>query len=82
MTALLARLVAWVRSEPAALGGAFTAIVGVLMAFGLQLSPNLVGGITSAIALIVGLVVRSQVTPTVATPAPAPAPAPPAPPAA
>jgi hypothetical protein len=51
------------KSEPAAILGAVQAIVALVVAFGLSLSPEQIGSIMAAVAAVVAVVVRSQVSP-------------------
>ncbi len=50
--------------EPAALLAAVQAIVALAISFGLSLTPEQVGGILAVTAILLGLVTRSQVSPT------------------
>ena len=56
--------------EPALIIAAIQAVVALAVAFGLDLSPEQVGGILAVSAAILGVLTRSQVTP--ATPADGP----------
>jgi hypothetical protein len=66
------------KSEPAAILGAVQAIVALVVAFGLSLSPEQIGSIMAAVAAVVALIVRSQVSPVVDPQPVASLPAPPA----
>lgn len=50
-------------SEPAAIIAAIEAIIGLFIAFGLNLSGEQVAAIMTVAVVILGLVTRSQVTP-------------------
>ena len=52
-----------IRREPAAIAGVVQAVLALLVAFGLDLSPEQVGAILAVTAAVLGLVVRSQVSP-------------------
>lgn len=58
-------------AEPALLMGAVHAFVTLAVAFGLELSGEQIAAISAAVAAVLAVVVRSQVTPTTDTPAPA-----------
>ena len=49
--------------EPALILAAVQAIVALVVAFGLDLTPEQVGGILAASAALLGVLTRSQVTP-------------------
>ncbi len=49
--------------EPAAIIGAVQAVIALAIAFGLDLSVEQVGAILAALAAVLALVTRSQVTP-------------------
>ena len=53
----------WSR-EPAAIIGAVQAVIALAITFGLELSAEQVGGILAALAAVLGLITRSQVSPT------------------
>lgn len=69
-----------IRNEPALLSGLVQAVLGVLLAFGVDLSNEQVGSIMAATAVILAIVVRMLVTPTAAQPPMVPPPPPPTPP--
>jgi hypothetical protein len=50
--------------EPAAVLAALQALIAVAVSFGLSLSAEQVGGILAATAAVLGLITRSQVSPT------------------
>lgn len=50
--------------EPAMYVAAVQAVIALVIAFGLDLSPEQVGAIVAVTAAVLGLVTRSQVTPT------------------
>lgn len=53
-----------VKSEPVAVAGAVQAVVGLLAAFGLHLSPDQIGAVMAVVAAVLALVVRQNVSPT------------------
>ena len=57
-----------IRREPAAIAGVVQAVLALLVAFGLDLSPEQIGAILAVTAAVLGLVVRSQVSPVDRTP--------------
>lgn len=50
--------------EPALIAGLIQAVLGLLLAFGVNLSQEQVGAIMAVTAAVLALVVRSRVTPT------------------
>jgi ABC-type xylose transport system permease subunit len=52
------------RNEPALIGGLVTAILGLLLAFGVDLSNEQVGSIMAVTGVIIAILVRLFVTPT------------------
>lgn len=54
----------FVQAEPVAIGSALTAILNALVLLGvLDLSADQIGGINVAVAAVLGLLIRSRVTP-------------------
>ena len=53
--------------EPSLIIAAIQAVVALAVAFGLDLSPEQVGGILAVSAAILGILTRSQVTPSAST---------------
>jgi hypothetical protein len=53
-----------IRNEPALVAGLVQAVLGLLLAFGLELSIEQVGAIMAVTAAVLAFVVRSVVTPT------------------
>jgi uncharacterized membrane protein YphA (DoxX/SURF4 family) len=53
-----------IKSEPAVVAGVVQALLGLLLAFGVDLSTAQVGSVMILTAALLALVVRSQVTPT------------------
>jgi hypothetical protein len=53
-----------VKYEPVMIGQAITALVGVGSAFGLHLTAEQVSAIVVVLNLVIGLIVRSKVSPT------------------
>ena len=53
-----------VRNEPALVSGAVTAVLALLITFGLDLTAEQVGAILAVVAAGLAFVVRGQVTPT------------------
>lgn len=49
--------------EPALIAGLIQAVLGLLLAFGVQLSQEQVGAVMAVTAAVLALVVRSRVTP-------------------
>jgi hypothetical protein len=60
MKAILERI----KNEPALVVGLVSAIIALLLAFGLSLTDEQVGGIMAVVVAILAVVTRSQVTPT------------------
>jgi uncharacterized membrane protein YphA (DoxX/SURF4 family) len=52
-----------IKSEPAIVSGVIQALLGLLLAFGVDLSTEQVGAVMAVTAALLALVVRSQVTP-------------------
>lgn len=50
--------------EPALIIGATQALIALAVAFGLDLSPEQIGAVLAVTAAVLGMVTRSQVTPT------------------
>ena len=50
--------------EPAAILGALQAVLALALSFGLELSTEQVGAILAATAAVLGVITRSQVSPT------------------
>jgi acid phosphatase family membrane protein YuiD len=68
-------------AEPSVITSVVAAAIGVAVAFGVHLSDTQISAITGLIAIVAGLVIRSQVTAPANLPAPPPAPpVPPVPP--
>jgi uncharacterized membrane protein YphA (DoxX/SURF4 family) len=53
-----------IKNEPAVVAGVVQALLGLLLAFGVNLSTEQVGAVMAVTAALLALVVRSQVTPT------------------
>jgi hypothetical protein len=53
-----------IKNEPAVVAGVVQALLGLLLAFGVDLSTEQVGAVMAVTAALLALVVRSQVTPT------------------
>ncbi len=68
-------LIALLRSEPAVLGSLVGAAVTLAASFGFSLSADQIAAVTAVASIIIGLVVRSQVSPVVPV---VPVPGPPA----
>ena len=54
------------RREPAAISAAVAAVIALVVSFGADLSHEQVGAIMAVVSVVLGLVVRSQVTPVAA----------------
>lgn len=52
-----------IRNEPALISGLVTALVALGVAFGFDLTPEQVGAIAAAVAALLAVVVRHEVTP-------------------
>ena len=50
--------------EPAAIAGLVGAIISLVVSFGIKLSPDQIGAVMAVTTAILGLIVRSQVSPT------------------
>lgn len=61
-------LLAWLRSEPVAVGGLVSALVALAVSFGAHLSSQQTGAITAAVVALLAVAVRSQVSPTAGGP--------------
>jgi hypothetical protein len=61
--------VALIRREPAIVAGVISAIIAVIAAFGLDVSAEATAAILGLAAVIVAIIVRSQVVPAAAVPA-------------
>lgn len=57
-----------IRKEPAIVAGVVQAVLGLLLAFGVDLSTEQTGAILAVTAAVLALFVRSQVTPTAGEP--------------
>lgn len=71
----MAAIIAFIRKEPTAIAAIVTAVIALAASFGLKLTADQTGTLMALVALIVGFVVRSQVTPTATVP-PVPVPPP------
>jgi hypothetical protein len=63
----MSKVLSLVQAEPALVAGVIQAVLGLALAFGLDLSNEQVGAIMAVVAAILALAVRSQVTPTPST---------------
>lgn len=52
-----------IKNEPAVVAGIVQALLGLLLAFGVNLSTEQVGAVMAVTAALLALLVRSQVTP-------------------
>lgn len=52
-----------IKNEPAVVAGVVQALLGLLLAFGVNLSTEQVGAVMAVTAALLALLVRSQVTP-------------------
>jgi hypothetical protein len=64
-------LAALLKREPAMAAGIASAVVALAAAFGFRWPASVVGAVLAGVALLLGLLVRSQVTPVPARPKPA-----------
>ena len=53
-----------IRNEPVLVTGLVEAVLALLLAFGVNLSPEQVGAVLAVVAAVLALVVRRKVTPT------------------
>lgn len=53
----------YLKSEPAAVMALLGALIALAVAFGLQLTPKQVGAINAVVAILLGFVTRSRVSP-------------------
>jgi hypothetical protein len=67
------KLVAHIKAEPAVLLSLVGAGITVATDFGLHLTATQISGVDGVVAVLTGLLIRSQVTPTRAVPVPQPA---------
>lgn len=54
------------KQEPAVSSGVVAAVVALAAVFGLHLSPDVVGPVLAGLSLLLGVIVRSRVTPVTA----------------
>ena len=62
-------MLARIRTEPALVLALVGALIALVISFGFKLSPEQVGGIMALVSAVLGIVVRSQVTPVTPPPA-------------
>jgi hypothetical protein len=65
------------RNEPVLISGLVQAVIGLLLAFGVDLTNEQVGSIMALTAVVLAILARMFVTPTAGDPPPAPAEEPP-----
>lgn len=64
----MAGITAFIRKEPTAIAAIVTAVIALAASFGLNLTADQTGTLMALVVLVVGFVVRSQVTPTSSIP--------------